>query len=451
MGFGGSPGQAEWPNSYDNAVVQVLAGLFGNASYDGVNQVYRWTKVDGTSAGSGPSGGSGAFASGMLNTALAEDIPYDTLVPYDPDPDNLYGSPTDYSSPMADADTEITAAGTAASDLDSEDDWEAGFEAAWKRLKGTNIDGTYSDLFADPDITSAISTIVTAATTDLATVIDSATFRSDAIALATTVNSSTNLSLSIDVANNAVDKAIQYAIKSVQSFPIQALVQGIESRTLPAHYRQLNRFNAGMADINAVQTSTFVQANQMHWAMFQQNISESVTEFARQLYTIVADRFAQTVQSVFQSEMQNQYGVATSAYSSQLQGYVQTFGSKVAAHIAAYMQAKVQKDSDVNRMLQSAAESQMEHKRTRVGLMQQNANLQMLFAQLVMGTMRQKALDALELEIRRITWDFTLLKTGFDALAAPMGAVGIPPKEGWGKDLIGGVLGGASQLIKPRI
>ena len=451
MGFGGSPGQAEWPNSYDNAVVQVLAGLFGNSSYDGVNQVYRWTKVDGTSAGSGPSGGATAFGSGMLSTALGEDIPYDTLAPYDPDPDDLYSDPGDYSSPLADVDTKLSTATTTVNAFDPDADWESAFEKTWYRLKGADVDGAYSDLFADPDITATVSAIATAAVADFANVLNTSTFRTDATALADTVNASTELSISIDVANNAIDKAVQYAVKSVNSFPIEALVQGIESRTLPAHYRQLSRFNAGMADINAVQTSTFVQANQMHWAMFQQNISESVTEFARQLYTIIATQFSQTVTTVFQSEMQNRYGVATSAFNAQIGGYTQVFGSKVAAHLGAFIQSKVQTDSDAHRIMQAGVEQQMQHQRIKAQLQQNDTATELQFAQVLMIAMRQKASDTLEHEIRRITWDFSLLKTGFDALAAPMGAVGIPPKEGWGDKLIGGLSSGAGALLASKV
>jgi len=96
-----------------------------------------------------------------------------------------------------------------------------------------------------------------------------------------------NIDLASAIAS-AISSAMQEATNLVADVNIDNMVKEYESESKPQHLRNVSRFAAGMADINAVQSSAFV----IGMALMENQFSKEVSRFRAQ---IKAELFSKTV------------------------------------------------------------------------------------------------------------------------------------------------------------
>ena len=184
----------------------------------------------------------------------------------------------------------VTHAGTVYDDVEADADDSVEMQVEGGRHKATtvkvdvNADALVdSDAAADAALTSGQtdagtvrSTVQTAARADVTTDIASAT--SDAQTKITALIKALVASTQGDL-QNVVTSIVQAAKQAVNSSTISDLRDEYEDRKLNTHLRSLARYASGMADLNAVQHSTFV----IGMGLMEMEFDRDVNDFDKQL------------------------------------------------------------------------------------------------------------------------------------------------------------------------
>uniref|UniRef100_A0A6M3KQK0 Uncharacterized protein n=1 Tax=viral metagenome TaxID=1070528 RepID=A0A6M3KQK0_9ZZZZ len=139
---------------------------------------------------------------------------------------------------------------------------------------------------------------------------------------AVSVNARTDLLIILDAfvadLNTKIPTMLEQALSTAQtlvaSTPIDNLVDAFETKSLPEHLRSVNRLSAGMADINAVNSSAFI----LGMTMLESDRTQ-----------VIADYRAKLVADIFPKVFEMFSGVFTTIVSQTLSAYTAQFAERM--------------------------------------------------------------------------------------------------------------------------
>lgn len=186
---------------------------------------------------------------------LSDDIsPYDGMTAYNPD------------TALTAVDAGVTALAALASSHSGSSLWSAAVTAA--DTAGGNMDML-------PDVDARLASLVSAARAVLSSQMTTAKSGAATTSLAQ-VQIAAALNSNSDIAEL-----------------ISAAQDDFEAGLMPAYYRSVNRFTAGMADINAVMSSSFIMGLGQMESQLQQMIAKFSTDMKMQLFNTLSGQYLQ--------------------------------------------------------------------------------------------------------------------------------------------------------------
>lgn len=214
---------------------------------------------------------------------LDDDIsPYDETAAYDP---------TTVELPLLSANVSTFAALAAA--YSGSTLWSAAVSAA--DAAGGNLD-------AIPDVDSRLATLVSAIRSVVSTQLASAE------------------SSAATITSSAIATALSLESGTAAATLIESAQEDYERGLMPAFYRSVNRFAGGMADINAVMSSSFVMGLAHLESQLQKEIAKFSTDLKLQLLNTLSGQYLQLYANLIGVEMDsllkgiNIYAMAESDY-----------------------------------------------------------------------------------------------------------------------------------------
>lgn len=278
----------------------------------------------------------------LLNTALVANTPYNGETAYNPD---------SYLAPIQ---TQFTTFKTKAEALSEQTDWESFVDTV---VAKANASGTFSTV----DILDSLSTAV-----------------SDALSAIST---------------------------ALSSQPITDAVDGYESEQTPRFMRSVSRFTASLAEVNAVQTTSFG----MGLALMESEFNNDVNKFEANLK-------------------------------------METFKDILVPSIQAHVQAEFAKRGYKDAFISQSVQAISQLLKTRVTSLQTAASLLAEINRISVVAKKEENDMNIELDVRDALWDLELYQHGANLMAAAPGGVGSSAKQSLttGQSMLGGALSGAS-------
>ena len=236
---------------------------------------------------------------------IADDIsPYDGMAAYNPD------------TALSAIDTKVTALDAIVSAYNGGDLWSAAVTAA---------DTAVGSMNSIKDVDARLTTLVTAIRSVLSTQMTNA----KASAATTAIS--------------AVQAAMELTSNTTLVELIEAAQDDYEKSLMPSYYRGVNRFAGGMADINAVMSSSFVIGMAQMESQLQNQIAKFSADMKLQLLGTLSNQYLQLYASLINTDINSLvqgislYVAADSDYAKNKAGFViQAVNEILAANMKGY-------------------------------------------------------------------------------------------------------------------
>lgn len=138
---------------------------------------------------------------------------------------------------------------------------------------------------------------------DWKSIVDSAVQKVDEAGVLNEVDMSPLVDAARSSANTAIEKAIDNALKVIDGDIVESVVDQFEKKSNKQKNKILNRFNATMADVNAVQSSAYIFGMAIIEAEHLQQVDEFQSKTKLQLLSQNLQTFAQIYSNEIQSRL----------------------------------------------------------------------------------------------------------------------------------------------------
>lgn len=325
---------------------------------------------------------------------------------------------------------------------------------------------------ADADLTTIIAQIDTELSPDIVTLTNAArlaakTSAGDAVDNAkvdiTAIVNQAMLELDTDT-TTLVNSAVAAAKNAIDNAVVQDMIDQFELRQKSKHFRTINRFAGGMADINAVQSSAMI----FGMAQLESEFNRDVADFDKEMVKLIFEKafndftniYIQTF-SDYISGMVNlstgELGASTSypdIYKDLSSSYLDTFRQLAGRQLEANnTQARIHVDSQIrtnmqirqikdNFLMQSISEMSLMLGR-RVDFERAAASIQADMNRMRVVALKEQTDRDIELDSLDALWDIKLYQYVGNMIGSPGGGSGfIPDLPSSGSSALGGALSG---------
>ena len=348
----------------------------------------------------------------LLNSALASASPYFNETAYDPD--TVIST---METKIGDFEIEVATRNPITEWID----------------QGTQAGTKGASLFPDDDVSSdiatEISTAITNAASEIADAHGDALANVDLIVAAATTRATTAL----DAAKTA---AVAAAAAALTNSSITDAVNEFEKRAAKAHARAINRYTAGMADINAVMGSAFI----VGMSLLEADHLDRVNEYQKE---IELDLFRNTFQSYLTHHIQT-IADQIRLYGGLVSDQVNAFTSIMANRISAFTQVHVNKEAAKDRFITGGVREMSELVQFEMDRLLQISQERKDIGRLKIIAKSEESDRNLEIDVADTLWDFDLMQLGGNLLSSGQGAMMPKDRLTRGQSVLGGALSGAS-------
>jgi len=133
-------------------------------------------------------------------------------------------------------------------------------------------------------------------------------------------------------ATSILDEAVQSALTLSDNGMIDASVDAFEQDTLPQHLSEINRFAGGAADVNAVNTSTFIVGMALMGTARSRDVNKYRADLRLQMFRDVLTSFTNIHSGLFTGYL-NAYGQEKSTNVQLFQGYLNAYGQEKSTNV----------------------------------------------------------------------------------------------------------------------
>jgi hypothetical protein len=338
---------------------------------------------------------------------VTDDSPYTGDTAYDP------------STRISQMETALTAFQTFLNSVDPSTDWASYLESAYTKA---NLKLPHATAVSRADsLGSSANTLTNTIQADAA---------GDANTYLQTFLQTADTKLSTYI-QSAIDDALSKA-NSAENSDLETIVDDFEEEALDTHFRSVNRFTGGMAEINSVHSSTFV----MGMAMLERDFTRNVVRFRAELKQRYFDQIIGTYMQAFANMVVSylQMGVSltaqqVSAFEQTYRGYLQTYLSNEANR----QQMVLQSTNDMQSLLLNKLQGKYNY-----GTAVTDASRIKIVAE------KEQADRDIELDVLDAKWPFEIMNAGGQVLGSISGVPMVPEKPSQLQSAIGGAFSGVS-------
>lgn len=241
--------------------------------------------------------------------------------------------------------------------------------------------------------------------------------------------------------------------------PFDDIVQAFERRNQRTFARSVNQFTAGMADINAVQSSAFVFGMASLESDRMQDVAEFESQLKLQTYTQILPQyiseFSLNLFKYLQSQLQDISQYAT-VYANNLQSYNSYFNALMQTQAELFVQKFNRHAQEQGVQDRVALTSQYQIYQQAINGMSQlvgrnieyehgTAALKAEIGRLEVAAMNDHGDRVIDIKAKEVDHPLMVFQHGFNALASVTGGtVGFPKEANKAQSAIGGALSGAA-------
>lgn len=233
----------------------------------------------------------------------------------------------------------------------------------------------------------------------------------DADGVLNSVDIDTIVSSAVTDSGTELTAAINAAVDAINDDVIQGVINTHAERAEYQRTRSLRRFNATMADVNAVQSSAFILGQAMIEA-----------EHLREVQQMDADLTQQT-------------------YAASLDAHITLYREQLRAELQASIQEKMTRD----KLMAASMQTMVNMLQGRVSMQQAAAQLRAEIDRIAIVAQREYEASETDLNVGFATWDLEVWQYGANLLSSPNGSASMIPKgKSQAQTALGGALKGAA-------
>lgn len=342
----------------------------------------------------------------LLNAAWMAS-PYDGESAYDPatTPKKANGTDPDAFSPIELMNTRYETTEIAVGALDPKNDWASFVDKVITKYTS----------FGDIDFLDSLSTElgnITSVANSIISSLGTANIRNGAKAIATGLPT-TDI---ITAINNLINGA-----------PISSAVSAFENSKSTRFLRSVSRFAGGMADINAVMSSSFIMGLALMESEFQNEIDAYEAQLRLQLYSSLTDAYVKI-------------------YGSAAQEMLSTYGQTAMRIALGYVQAQINRTMAKDGFLSQQTNLIAQLQGAKMNLMSDITKMRAEIEKLKVIMLKERDDRNIDLDVRDALWDLEVTAFANNTLGAIAGASTIrtPGSLSTASSALSGALSGAA-------